>query len=159
MENTQDPKEDFHGIVDTLLRAAFETGDEADLVTRLLADKDMAGELVVRGKARILGYAGLSRMVSPKGWLCLAPVAVDPDAQGVGHGSTLMKMVLKWAEERDAVVVVLGNPEYYEAQGFSRARAAKLKTRYPNEFTLLAGLGTDVPEEKLVYPPAFDGMD
>lgn len=158
MDNTQETTTDFRMMVDTLLRAAFETGAEADLVIQLRADNAMASEIVVRGRAGLLGYAAVSRMVGPKGWLCLAPVAVMPAAQRLGHGVTLLKLVNKWAAEQDAVIVVLGFPEFYQKHGFSQARAAKLTSRYPSDFTLLAGPGADVPEETLIYPKAFDDL-
>ena len=159
MDNSQDTTSDFREMVDALLRSAFDSSDEADLVKRLRTDKDLAGEIILEAKAGLMGYAALSEMVAPEGWLCLAPVAVEPAAQGHGHGKKLLELVLKWAEERDATVVVLGNPDFYAKNGFSSDRAARLKGRYPVKYTLLAGPGEDVPEETLVYPAAFDGLD
>lgn len=159
MDNSQDTGSGFREGVDRLLRAAFEAADEADLVKQLRNDKDMASEIVIKGPQGPIGYAALSNMVAPKGWLCLAPVAVEPEVQGLGHGKTLLAMVLKWAAERDATVVVLGNPDYYGANGFSTDRAARLQTRYPVKYTLLAGPGDDAPEETLIYPSAFDDLD
>lgn len=159
MNTPQDATPDFRKMVDTLLRAAFDSSDESDLITRLRQDKDLVAEIVLEAKGGLCGYAALSTMVAPEGWLCLAPVAVEPKAQGLGHGKTLLNLVLKWARERDATVVVLGNPDFYGTRGFSQDRAAKLQSRYPVKYTLLAGPGDDVPEETLVYPPAFDDLN
>lgn len=158
MDNTQDTTADFRGMVDRLLQSAFESGDEAALAAQLRKDGAMASEIVIRGTQGLLGYAALSNMVSPKGWLCLAPVAVEPAAQGRGNGKTLLELVLKWAAERDATVVVLGNPDFYGANGFSTARAARLQSRYPVKYMLLAGPGDDAPEDTLIYPAAFDSL-
>lgn len=140
---------------DALLRAAFKTGAEADLVARLRTDQAMATEIAVFGGNRLLGYAALSWMTAPEGWLCLAPVAVAPDAQGGGIGGQVVELALNWAAGRDAFVVVLGDPNYYGARGFSAQRAARLSSPYPVEHTLLAGPGDDAPAEALVYPAAF----
>ena len=158
MDNDQGITPDSLEDVDTLVRAAFESSDECDLIHRLRKDNDMANEIVLRGKEGLLGYAAISRMVAPNGWLCLAPLAVAPGAQGRGHGTTVVGMVSKWAADRDATVVVLGDPDYYGARGFSAKRAAQLTTRYPVEYTLLAGPGDDAPQETLIYPPAFDRL-
>ncbi len=159
MDNPQNTNPGFRESVDKLLRAAFDAAGEADLVKQLRNDGDLAGEIVLEGKKGLIGYAALSNMAAPKGWLCLAPVAVVPVAQGLGHGKTLLAMVIKWAAERNATVVVLGSPDYYGANGFSTDRAARLQTRYPVKYTLLAGPGDDVPEETLIYPAAFDDLD
>lgn len=159
MNSSQNRATDFHKRVERLLRAAFESRDEADLVTRLRNDKDLAGEIVLEEKMNLVGYAALSKMASPEGWFCLAPVAVEPEVQGRGHGKALLRLVLKWAAERDATVVVLGNTEFYGEYGFSQARAARLQTRYPVKYTMLAGSGGDAPKETLIYPSAFDDLD
>ena len=159
MDNPQDTIPDFALKVDFLLRSAFGAADEADLVKQLRGDKDMAAEIVLEGREGLIGYAALSNMVSPKGWLCLAPVAVDPAVQGHGHGKTVLAMVLEWAKDRDVTVVVLGDPDFYGANGFSSDRAARLQTRYPIKYTLLVGPGDDAPQETLIYPSAFADLD
>ncbi|WP_370212254.1 GNAT family N-acetyltransferase, partial [Roseovarius sp.] len=72
--------------VEALLRAAFGGGAEAQLVAALRKSGRMAGEVVQPQGEAIIGYYALSQMRGPKGWLCLAPVAVDPDHQGRGVG-------------------------------------------------------------------------
>lgn len=147
----------LEAAVDSLLLAAFDTGAEAELVKRLRADKVMATEIVHHGDDRLNGYAALSYMTAPTGWLCLAPVAVSPKSQGQGVGGQVLKLVLKWALDRGHHVVVLGDPDFYGRHGFSSARAANLRSPYPISHTLLAGPGDDAPAETLVYPAAFGG--
>jgi len=157
--------------VDTLLRAAFGGEDEVKLVHALRQDGDMVTEMVTPWNNRIAGYAALSRMRQPEGWLCLAPVAVWPEFQrgaltpkGLDKrhwqiGKRLVSGLVEAAKldsfDKIPAIVVLGQPEFYEKCGFSRARAARLVTPYPVEYTMLAAPGDNIPEATLVYPPAF----
>ncbi|MEM1005651.1 MAG: N-acetyltransferase [Pseudomonadota bacterium] len=157
--------------VDILLRTAFGGEDEVRLVHALRQDGDMVTEMVTPWKNRIAGYAALSRMRQPEGWLCLAPVAVwpefqrgalTPDGLDKRHwqiGKRLVSGLVQAARLDDfdqiPAMVVLGQPDFYEKCGFSRARAANLKTPYSKEYTMLAAPGDDVPAATLVYPKAF----
>jgi predicted N-acetyltransferase YhbS len=52
----------------------------------------------------------------------LAPLAVLPDHQGQGIGSTLVRHGLKIPGERYCpFIIVLGHPAYYSRFGFERA--------------------------------------
>jgi len=143
--------------VDGLLKLAFPGPEEAMLVRQLRKDRDMAGESVLSFQDQIVGYFALSVMRKPKGWLCLAPVAVHPVWQGKGHGRRMMGMLSEWARLSGRYVVVLGQVEFYERGGFSLTRAARLETPYPVSNTMLAGPGDNVPSEMLKYPRAFEG--
>ena len=141
--------------VDALLRAAFDGTGEADLVKALRKDGAIAGESVATWGGRIAGYYALSHMVAPKGWLCLAPVAVSPDRQHSGLGRRMIGMLAEWARLSQTYVVVLGQVEFYEKAGFSHARAQGLTSSYPLEHMMIAGPGADVPKVALKYPKAF----
>jgi putative acetyltransferase len=141
--------------VDALLRSAFDGAAEAELVRALRKTGAMAGESVATWDGRIAGYYALSHMVAPKGWLCLAPVAVSPDRQGSGLGRRMMGMLSEWARLSETYVVVLGQVAFYERAGFSQARAQGLTSPYPLAHTMIAGPGTDVPVAALQYPKAF----
>jgi putative acetyltransferase len=143
--------------VDALLRAAFGGRPEADLVRKLRKTNVVAGEMVLPLDGQIAGYYALSLLVKPKGWLVLAPVAIAPDVQRQRLGKRMMGMLSEWARLTKTPVVVLGNPDFYEKAGFSRALAADLTTPYPIEFTMLAGVETP-PKETLIYPDAFNGL-
>ncbi|MGL4237918.1 GNAT family N-acetyltransferase [Tabrizicola sp.] len=172
--------------VDALLRAAFPGPQETRLVHQLRDDGNMVHELVLPWDNRIGAYAGISRMVEPKNWFCLAPVAVRPDLQNGAaapaeairnsfrFGSRLVRLIVTaysqqsireglakggWLEgDEPLTLVVLGKPSFYARCGFSLERAARLTTPYPVKNTLIARPGHDVPEETLIYPPAFDGV-
>lgn len=169
------------GEVDALLRAAFAGPDEADLVRRLRKADAMASERIIRWQGRIGAYAGISRMVAPEGWFCLAPVAVLPDWQGGALGrdrpgleaqfrfgtrivrETVRSFVegpIRGVTERGLTptLVVLGEPAFYARCGFSLERAARLTSPYPISHTLIARPGENIPEAALVYPPAFEGV-
>jgi len=144
--------------VDALLKAAFPGPQEADLVRQLRKDRVMAGENVLGQQGEIVGYFALSRMIAPKGWLCLAPMAIHPDWQGKRHGQRMMGVLSEWARISRQFVVVLGPVAFYERGGFSKARAVRLQTPYPVQSTLLVGPGTDAPQKTLKYPKAFEGV-
>ncbi|ETX30103.1 GNAT family N-acetyltransferase [Roseivivax isoporae] len=143
--------------VDALLRRAFGGADEATLVRRLRRAGDIAGECVVPGETAPLAYLALSSMRAPSGWLCLAPVAVEPDSQRRGIGRRAVGLVTAWAVAAGQTVVVLGDPAFYRRAGFSGARAQGLVSPYPISHTLIARPGEDTPTDTLVYPEAFAG--
>ena len=144
--------------VEALLRLAFGGHDEAGLVAALRKSGAMAGEMVLPCDGEIVGYYALSRFIRPKGWLCLAPVAIHPDWQGMRHGKRMIGQLSEWARLSGTYVVVLGQPAFYGKAGFSLDRAAGLTSPYPITQTLLAGPGQDVPEQALTYPKAFEGL-
>jgi putative acetyltransferase len=144
--------------VAALLERAFGGQAEARLVEKLRRAGDIAGETVLPSDDVIVGYYAISAMRSPKRWLCLAPVAIEPDWQGQGHGRRMIGLLSEWARLSGCYVVVLGQPAFYTRAGFSLERAAKLTSPYPVTNTLLAGPGTDVPEQTLIYPKAFETL-
>jgi putative acetyltransferase len=172
-----------HDEVDALLRAAFPGPEEAALVRQLRADGAMVSERVMRWQGRIGAYAGISRMVAPDGWFALAPVAVLPEWQGGALGREKPEMqpyfrfgtriirqtaqlftefshLILWTKGTGLTptLVVLGKPSFYARCGFSSGRAARLVSGYPVKNLLIARPGDDVPDERLVYPRAFDAV-
>lgn len=141
--------------VDTLLQAAFGGSDEERLVARLRKSRVIAGEQVMPMGDRIVGYYALSYMVKPKGWLCLAPVAIAPDVQRRGYGKRMMGMLSEWSRLTGTPIVVLGNPDFYEKAGFSKAAAANLSGPYRSDHMMVSGV-TGAPGQTLIYPAAFD---
>lgn len=143
--------------VDALLRAAFPGPQEAELVRKLRKSGAIAGEVVLPMDDRIVGYYALSHMLAPKGWLCLAPVAMHPDVQGRRLGKRLIGMLTEWARLTGTRIVVVGDPGFYTKAGFSVGQAAGLQSPYPADFLMIAGVGDTAPTEQLVFPPEFDG--
>ncbi len=143
--------------VDVLLQAAFGGSAEVNLVRDLRKSKAIAGEQVMTMDGRIIGYYALSHLVKPKGWLCLAPVAIAPDVQRRGYGKRMIGMLTEWARLTRTPVVVLGEQAFYGKAGFSNAAAAKLASPYPVAHMGIVGVD-GVPAQTLIYPPAFDGV-
>jgi Predicted acetyltransferase len=139
--------------VANLLTAAFGQKDEAQLVETLRKSRAIAGEMVLPMEGEVVGYAALSKMVAPKGWLCLAPVAIRPDLQGRGYGRRLTGMITQWAEISGQTVVVLGDPDFYTRCGFHPI-AEDFSSPYPLTHTLTAGPGKAKVKD-LIYPKAF----
>lgn len=143
--------------IDALLWAAFGGAEEAQLMLALRAAGDVVREVVMEDAGQVVAHAALSRMVSPPGWLALAPVAVLPERQRQGIGQRMVTALVAEAVAQGQTVVVLGEPAFYARCGFSPARAARLASPYPLEYHALARPGADVPRAKLVYAPAFGG--
>lgn len=144
--------------VAALLEAAFGGPGERRLVEALRSDRAIHGEWVLPARDGVIGHYALSAMPAPEGWLCLAPVAIRPDRQDLGHGRRMMRHLAEWARLAGRFIVVLGQVRFYESAGFRQDRAARLASPYPVEHTLLAGPGQDAPAERLVYPRAFGAI-
>ena len=140
--------------VDALLTHAFGSPAEAQLVAKLRKTRAIAGETILPMDGQVIGYYALSYMIKPKGWLCLAPVAIHLDAQGRGYGKRMLGVLTEWARLTKTPVVVLGDPDFYARAGFSHELAQKLQSPYPLKNTLIAGVD-HAPVQTLVYPAAF----
>ncbi|WP_083956081.1 GNAT family N-acetyltransferase [Tersicoccus phoenicis] len=129
--------------VDAVVRAAFPTADEADLVAGLRRDPawiDGLSVVATTTGGTVVGHALLTRChIDDTPALCLAPCAVLPAQQGSGAGSAAIRAVLQAARAAgEAFVVVLGHPGYYPRFGFERASAHGI------------GLSIDVPDDALM---------
>ena len=139
--------------VAALLTDAFGQADEARLVEKLRKSRAIAGEMVLPSEKGIVGYLALSQMIAPKGWLCLAPVAIHPDLQRNGYGRRMVGMIVEWARLSGQTLVVLGDPAFYSRCGFSPAPEG-LTSPYPVEYTMVAG-AAKAKLMDLKYPAAF----
>ena len=109
-----------------VLRDAFRREEEAKLVELLWRDDAMKVEVVAEESGEIIGYCGFSPITTEpvrEGVLFgLAPLAVLNDRQGKGVGKALaMKGLEACRKQNAAMVVVLGEPDYYSKFGFKPA--------------------------------------
>lgn len=138
--------------IDDLLIAAFAGIEEVRLAGLLRDEGALMAELVVEDNG-LVGYAALSRMKAPEGWLALAPAGVFPTRRKTGIAAQIIRALLL-----DALspVVVLGKPSYYERFGFSVSSACDLRSAYPLAYTAIYPADTPVPSgTELIYPRAF----
>jgi putative acetyltransferase len=149
---------------------AFPTDLEARIVDAL---RD-AGAVVVSQVAvvsgNIVGHVLLSR-ASIEGndpgisVLGLAPLSVVPEYQRRGIGSALMQSALEQARARSvAVVVLVGEPDYYARFGFVPAKRFGLRCKWPatdEAFMARELIGGTLTRAsgRVAYHEAFDAVE
>jgi putative acetyltransferase len=122
-----------------LNQAAFGRADEADLVERLRSEGVLLRSFVAESEENIFGHILFTRVwietgTEPVAAAALAPVAILPSRQRMGIGSQLIRHGLHWLQEDgELVVLVLGEPGYYQRFGFSSETARSLATPFPPE--------------------------
>lgn len=122
----------------TIYAEAFGQLIEAELVRQLHDDGDLILSLIARGDEPA-GHIAFSHLALPetptiKG-AALAPLAVRPAFQAKGVGYVLVRHSLEQLKsERYDLVVVLGDPDYYNRFGFTPRLASRLKTPYDGPY-------------------------
>lgn len=149
-----------------VVRRAFVKAEHSDqtepaIVERLRDAGALTISLVAEEDGELVGHVAMSPVLiggHDFGWFGLGPVAVNPDRQGKGIGSTLVHAGLDRLRALGAAgCVVLGEPDYYGRFGF----AADEKLRFvdaPAEYFMALNLAGDNPVSGIVdYHPAFLG--
>ena len=153
------------GAIREILESAFESPAEAGLVEALRQQADPFVALVAVDGAEIVGHIlftpvtiGDHREMNALG---LAPMAVAPDHQRSGIGSSLVQAGLDNCRDLGCgAVVVLGHPEYYPRFGFVPASRFGLGSEYdvPDEVFMAQELRPgflDQVSGTVRYHPAF----
>jgi putative acetyltransferase len=145
-------------------RRAFGRDDEARLVERLQSGGWARVSLVAESDGRVAGHVLFSELaiVAPSGTtraLALAPLAVLPEYQSRGVGSTLVRRGLEICRgQGHAIVIVVGHPGYYPRFGFSAELARSFESPYAGEsfmaLELAAGALAGIAG-RVEYPPPF----
>lgn len=150
-----------------VLVAAFPTPAEADLVQQLERDGDVVFSLVARDAGRILGHLLVSRMTAaadgrPVRAVAIGPVAVEPERQGRGIGTELVRSAVERLRGQDEQFVFLvGDPAFYRRFGFDTATAAPFASPYAGDnFMALALKDAEVPATgRADYAGAFAALE
>ena len=95
--------------------------------------------------------------------LGLAPLAVHPQFQRQGIGSALIKAGLEIAEaKKEAIVIVLGHPEFYTRFGFQPSVVYEIESPFPvpEDVFMVKPLQSYQKryKGKVIYPSTFDGV-
>lgn len=152
-----------HPAIAEVNASAFGGPDEARLVERLRAGGDVLFELVADEDGEIVGHILFSRLWADRLELfaALAPMAVRPDRQRDGLGSSLVRAGLESAREFGAHgVLVLGHTGYYPRFGFAAETAANVRSPYagsPAFMALALEPGAFDNPLSVAYPDPFRG--
>lgn len=152
--------------IDRLLRSAFPTGAEADLVQALREDGLLTlGVVATDDEGGVVGYVAFCPVDiqgEDRNWVGLAPMAVEESLRCQGLGQKLVYEGLDSLNEFGyAAVVVLGDPAYYGRFGFKPAASHDLHCRWSGAeetfqlFTLTDDALTNASGE-VVFPAAFN---
>ncbi len=133
---------------------AFGGSKEADLVDELRSACDELLSLVALDGSQLVGHILFSPVViegpaeALKG-MGLGPMAVLPDCQGWGVGTSLVRAGLARLRRKSCpFVVVLGHPDYYPRFGFVKASTRGVRCPWegvPEEAFMILPLNESVP--------------
>lgn len=143
-----------------VLRAAFETNDEADLVVALRAGGFVAAAFVGEHAGTVVGHVLMSPLDAPMRALALAPLGVLPPLQRQGIGARLVEASLAHAMRAGwQAVIVVGDPDYYARFGFSVEAAAGYDCVYAGAHLMAHMLDAQAPRRgALRYAPPFAAL-
>ena len=151
--------------------AAFKGGGEADVVDQLRESCDEFISLVAKVNGKVVGHILFTpvRIIQIDDWsvsgMGLAPLAVLPEYQGEGIGSSLCRQGLKRIEAAGhSFVVVLGDPRYYSRFGFGRASKHGIASSFegvPDEAFMITIFDSNVMADVsgiAYYQPEFNAV-
>ncbi len=150
--------------IHSMNEAAFGRPDEAELVGNLRSAGVVLVSVAAEIEKRIVGHILFSRMSieTDSGAIsaaALAPVAVLPEFQRQGIGGRLILHGLDLLRgQGEAIVIVLGHPDYYPRFGFSSEKARLLESPFPQDAFMALELrpgALDGVRGKVRYPAAF----
>lgn len=138
--------------------ARHRDGTEAQIVERLRDDAALSLSLVAVDDGEIVGHVAFSPITidgADRKWFGLGPVAVQPNQQGKGLGSSLIREGLdRLLEIGAAGCVLVGESEYYARFGFQADERLVYPGLPPKYFQALSFSG-DLPAGTVAYHSAF----
>lgn len=133
--------------------------DAGQLTLSLVAVGPVDGAAPGEDDAPLLGHVAASPVGisdGTAGWYGLGPLSVDPQHQGQGIGSALMRAALAELQRLGAQgCVLLGDPAFYQRFGFELRADLELPGLPPGYFQALK-LAGDWPHGAVSYHEAFD---
>jgi putative acetyltransferase len=129
---------DDRAAIDALYPRAFPDEDLLPLVADILRERAVTLSLVAVQAGRLVGNIMFTRC-SVDGCTVnsalLAPLAVAPESQRQGIGTSLVRAGLQWlGQDGIETVYVLGDPAYYGRLGFCRERSVSPPYPLPSEW-------------------------
>lgn len=154
-----------HAVIAELNRRAFGGNLESELIDRLQAERLALASLVsVDAYDHILGHILFSRATIQTRYgeipvASLGPMCVEPDVQRRGIGSALVRHGIRVCRRLgESAIIVVGHPDFYAENGFSRDVVSQLESPYAGEafmgLELVPGSLAQLDGE-VVYPAAF----
>jgi putative acetyltransferase len=157
----------------SVVARAFASEAEARLVEAIRASDNFVLDwsLVATVESRVVGhvmvsYVGLHDANVSRRIPSLSPLAVDPESQGGGVGSALVRAVVERVDAaREPLIVLEGSPVYYARFGFEFAVPLgiwiDLPTWAPPEAAQVLRLRTYDARIRgnVAYPPAFAAVE
>ena len=140
---------------------AFCSGGEGKVVDELRKANEAAVSLVAEGEGQIIGHVLLSRIKAPMRALALGPIAIHPEFQGRGIGSSLIREGVTRAKDCEwEIIFVLGSPTYYGEFGFNIEDAKEFNCKYSGVHFMARKLNQAVTRAgKLTYPAPWAILD
>jgi len=122
-------------VIDRLLKSAFETEAEANLVMQLRENSHLTLSLVAcTDEGEVVGHAMFSPVTlegEDLNWQGLAPVAVKEEYRKQGIADKLIREGLSSLFEFGyPACVVLGDPNYYGRFGFEAAESKQMRCEW-----------------------------
>lgn len=136
----------------------FAAGDEQDLINAIRDARALSRSLVAIRNDQVIGHIAFSPAYAADGspgWFALGPVSVEPDLQGQGIGSALIRAGLEWLGEIHAAGCILtGNPDFYRRFGFE-AYPELAPPSDPAEYFMILPLACSSPGSVISFHPLF----
>lgn len=159
-------QESDHSVIADVTAQAFAGVEHSDqtepgIIARLRAADALTISLVAIESGTLVGHAAFSPVTidgADRSWFGLGPVSVNPDLQGAGIGSALIRKGLEQLRSQGAAgCVVLGEPAYYCRFGFERDDDLRYEGAPPEYFMRINFTADDTPTGRVEYATAFAG--
>jgi len=147
-------------LTDEAFRAVpYSNQKEAAIIDVLRSASALTLSLVAEEEGSLLGHVAFSLVLidgTDCNWYGLGPLSVQPDRQGEGIGSALIREGLLRLRETGAKgCVLLGDPDYYRRFGFKADERLRLEGVPAQYFQCLIIEG-EMPRGRVTYNAAFD---